>query len=323
MLTLLRKLKNPFADIPVEDRKVILVCLGIAFIFWLLLKLSKEYSVVQHVQISYDLPLGKNFKNTPPTATDVELKSTGWYFLRQAIFGRNLSLSYPVPDEATYNLSYRQLRADIQGLVTDNDKKDVSILNLFFIDYYTDIELQAKKKLPVVVPQRVHLNKEQAALKKIKISPDSILIVGPASQLAQLHQWPTDSLVLEHLDKTYEGKLQLQTPDNGLYLGTKEVKVELGIEQYTEKQLKLPIQVDASISDSIRFFPAYITLNCTVGFDNYEDLSADDFVLKAIIDQDLIRTGSRNAVVRLIQQPKHIKNPSLSHRQVQFVIITP
>ena len=94
------KLKNPLADKSQEDRTVLLICLAIAFVFWLLVKFSKDYTVVREVALSYELPDSKAFANSPPKAVFVNLKAQGWYFLVAGISGKDFHLPYRVPDRS-------------------------------------------------------------------------------------------------------------------------------------------------------------------------------------------------------------------------------
>lgn len=55
------RLKNLLVDKLQEDCIILLICLGIFFVFWLFVKFFKEYIVVWEVQLFYELLEGKVF----------------------------------------------------------------------------------------------------------------------------------------------------------------------------------------------------------------------------------------------------------------------
>ena len=312
------KIKNPFADISPEDRKVLLICLGISFVFWILVKLSKEYTARSHVHITYELPFGLVFTEPPPTSIALDLKAKGWYFFLASVTGREPGLVYQIPPSENYTLSAIQLRGDLTNLLKD---KDVSIENLHFESIHVQLEQQASKRLPIILPTQIQFAAEYDLSKKIRISPDSVTVVGPESRLDSLTEWLADTLKLTGLDQDYEAIVQLSMPQKGFSLSFLEVDVLVEVERYTEKNIKVPVVLDQEFADSIRFFPDTILLKCVIGLSYYNDLKTSDFTIKADLTEHLIKEGKSIVALELTKQPAFVRNVQFSPKVVSFFII--
>ena len=56
-----RKTKDDIRTFFNSDRAILMSCIGIALVFWLLVKLSQSYKTTEDYEISYTLPEGKTF----------------------------------------------------------------------------------------------------------------------------------------------------------------------------------------------------------------------------------------------------------------------
>lgn len=312
------KLKNPFKDLSPDDRKVLIACLAIAFVFWLLVKLSKNYTVHRLAHITYELPLGLNFSEPPPEAVGVDLSAKGWYFLISSFVGKDLDLYYKVPLESSFILSIYDLQVDISTLLKD---KSVSISKLHFEGFNGVLEKETIKRLPVVVPYNIDFAAEYDLASPIKLNPDSITISGPISKIDTLTEWKTDSLILLNVDNDIKKSIPVNLAQNGIKYSHKEIEVSVTVERFTEKNIFVPVQIDSIFTDSIRLFPDKILLKCIMGLGHYDEVDAVDFILRANIDQTLINEGKSTAPLELISQPNYIRSVQFSPRVVEFFIV--
>ena len=61
-----------------EDRATLLACIGIAFVFWLLIKLSQTYRTEKQVLFQFEIPSDKALASVAPEDMTVQLQGTGW-----------------------------------------------------------------------------------------------------------------------------------------------------------------------------------------------------------------------------------------------------
>lgn len=320
MLTTLRKIKikNPFGDTSQEDRNAMAICLGIAFFFWLLVKLSNEYTVVRSSNVAYVLPMGKAFASPPPAQVSFSLTSKGWDFFVAAMLRQNYDLSYEVPDRASFSLNAFDLKSDLEAEISN---KDILITNLSFAGFSSMLEEQEQRKVPVIVTSRLSFADEYDLAAPIAAQPDSVVITGPASQLENTLFWPTDSLVLEDLNEDFKGVLKLQLPQEGLRLAEQEVSINVEVERFTEKSIFVPIELINPTEDSIRIFPDKALVKCVIGLGHYNALTADDFILVADLGRNEINVGKSTMTLELKKQPDYLRSVLISPRSVEFFLI--
>lgn len=322
MLSLMKRLKirNPLADKSPEDRTVLAICLGFAFFFWLLVKFSKEYTVVRTVALAYELPQGKAFVTPPPESVIVNLTAQGWYFLVAGILGNDYELAYAVPDHTVFSLSPTQIRTDLDDLVND---KEVAITNLVFDGIRIALEQQEQVLLPVLLYKELSFAEEHHLADSVIINPDSVWITGPASQVSSLTHWATDSLLLDDLSKDYEGQLSLRTPEDGLRVAPAAVQVKVPVERFTERSIFVDVEVLNPLADSIRLFPDKALIKCVIGLSHYNDLSSKDFRLIADLKKTYIREGKNTVPLELVKYPVYLHNALINPRAIEFFVIKP
>ncbi|WP_367389906.1 hypothetical protein [Lewinella sp. LCG006] len=314
------KIKNPLADISPEDRIILAICLGFAFVFWILVKFSKEYTVVRTVALQYELPQGKAFVTPPPESLIVNLTAQGWYFLMAGILGRKYELAYAVPDHSVFNLTPTQIRTDLDDIVND---KEVEITNLVFDGVRIALEEQEQLLLPVRLFSTLSFAEEHHLADSIIITPDSVWITGPASQIAALTFWAADSLILEDLSKDYIGQLSLRIPEDGLRVAPDAIQVQVPVERFTEKSIFVDVEVVNPLADSIRLFPDKALIKCVIGLRHYNDISAADFRLIADLKKSFIREGKNTVPLELVQSPAYLHNALITPRAIEFFVIKP
>ncbi|MEM1216584.1 MAG: hypothetical protein AAGJ82_12905 [Bacteroidota bacterium] len=311
------KRKLPFAETPVEDRKILAACLAIAFVFWLLVKLSKEYTVTQAWTITYELPDGKTFALAPPRAFSATVQSEGWNFLQSAVTGKSQQLRFRVSDDASYAISTYRVRTDVERQLGDRDLK---VLNITFSDFSSALVLQERKRLPVYVPHALTFAPEHDLKSGIQIQPDSVWVSGPTNLLAGLTAWSTDSLVQNDLSQSLNVTLNLRQPSPELRLNTSTVTVDLVVERYTEKSIFVPIEVVSTTEDSIVFFPDKATLKCVLSLSDFNRPTAADFRLIADLTQQPIENGKTTVALELVQEPGYLHSYSIHPRAVEFFV---
>lgn len=98
-----------------EDRSILLVCIIVAFVFWLLIKLSQTYRAEKAVNFNIQLPQGASLSSLPPDNMVADLEGTGWDLLFDHFYSRELALTYDMDGLNRLNLSGGQLRSDIKA----------------------------------------------------------------------------------------------------------------------------------------------------------------------------------------------------------------
>ena len=312
------KINNPLAGKSREDRTILLLCFGIAFFFWVLVKLSQEYTAEKEVALQFRTPAEKTFLVPPPASVPVKIKGSGWNLFFEFISSKRILLVYDVEGANSYFLSRSQFRSDV---ITNLVSKDLVIEDLNFEGIQLSLEDQYSTKVPIVVPTSFTFKAEHQLARPVTTIPDSIVLLGPRSIVSTIDEWPTDTLVLKDLSVDYAGIISLQQLEPGVKTEPDQVEVQVDVEQYTQKSLFVPVTVLNPPEDSIRIFPEKIKVNCVVGMQYYNELDSEDFTLVADLANLVLSEGKNTVPLELTKQPDFIKSILLNRRSAEFYII--
>lgn len=317
---MLHKLKKRLLaiEMPREDRTLMMICVGISFFFWLLVKLSQVYETGTVVNVLYAIPPGKAFVHAPPSYAEAGLKGTGWQLIRTYSRRKHLSVRYLISADNNTTITGDLLKADISKQLA------YSGVNITYVRYTPVsmlLEANDMKVVPISFKQQMHLAKEYHFTKPVALIPDSVAITGPASLLKKIRVWPTELVQIDELKASVTLNVKLSKARPELRLATQSVKAIVSVEQMTTKELFLPVTIKNAPSDSLRFFPDRIKATCVIGISAYDKLDASDFSLVVDLAQVQLGKGNNTAPIIIETMPEGIEHIQLSKKSVEFLII--
>ena len=300
-----------------EDRAVLLACMGIALVFWLLIKMSQTYRAQKEVTFNISLPQGVSLSDLPPENLIAEIEGTGWDLLFDHFYSRTLRLPYDMEGGNSLNLSRGQLRNDIQAELYSDD---ITVLAI----NYDQVNLKAEDQAQIKVPIRAAVGLQFAPAHQLKdavsLSPDSVTLIGPHSIVSKLTHWDTDSLSFDNLKQTVVTQVKLQQPPPEVKLSVLATEANIEVEPFTEKSVFVPLVVK-NTPDSIRIFPEKVTVTCKLGLSQYDRLSYKDFTAEVDLDGVVPNSSGTTAPILITRQPHFIQSLSFTPKSARFLFV--
>lgn len=310
------KLKIKLPEIQ-EDRRVLLICFGIALVFWILVKLSQTYRLAREVVFDIQIPEGKALATPLPGNAQAIVEGSGWSLLFEVLAQDQLTLRFDLLKQEATVPGVVPLRDPVMKALTSSD---LHIVSINYESLSLKMENRISRRVPVALRHRLTFAPEYDLQNDIRIQPDSVTVSGPASAILALVNWPTDTLRLQQLAAPVNAKVQLAQPPIGSELSVGEVFAEVSVEQFTEKSLFVPLSIPP-LRDSIKFFPDRIKITCVVGLSHYDKLEAADFEIKADLS-DIHPNQLKNTVpIALTRQPDFVRHVFFSPQAVEFFIL--
>lgn len=300
-----------------EDRAILIICIGIALIFWLLVKLSQEYRSTREVTLTFNIPEDKTFSSAPPNDLRVQIEGAGWDLMFDYFANRQVKLVYDLMQTDRMTLSRGQLRTDILNQLSAND---LTIVELNYDNINLVLEEKVSWKVPVVLATDLSFSTGYHLKEPVSIDPDSVTVTGPRSMLNSIRQWGADSLILKNLKISQEKYVSLAKPPREISLSNDRVRTIVPVEQYTEKSLFVPLTV-LNAPDSIKVFPANVQVRCIVGLGQYNSLGAKDFELVLDLKDVPVSESKNTAPINLVRRPEYVKLLSFSPSAAEFYIL--
>lgn len=299
--------------------------MGIASTFWLLNALEKEYTVELTFPVRYtNMPDNKMLINDPPKQFVLDVRSFGFTLLRYKLSMAFSPLVFNVGEiggemitdqnQLRYAISSKQYQKKMADQISGE-------LNLTAIQpdtiyfQFDEIITQKKKVIPNV---KFQLKKQHHLYDEITVIPDSVDVHGPKTILDTLSGVRTVLQNLKELDQLVQRTASLEEIKI-LRFTPKRVTIQIPVEEYTEKQLSIPIAID-SVPDNLKInlFPAEVKVSFMIGLSRFSEINSSDFT--ASVSYTDILNKSDYLPVKLEKVPPHLKSINFLPIKIEYLI---
>lgn len=309
--------KRSFAIDFRQDRAILMICIGIALIFWLLVKLSQTYTSDKAVELSFRTPEDLAFREAPPQDVMIELEGTGWDLLFEYFASSAVPLQYDLVDRRELVLSRNSLRSDLQDQLFSGDLR-ITDINYDRIELV--LEDRVTRRVPIRLRARLTFAPEHQLRRPVGLSPDSVAVTGPVSLLDSIAYWPTDSLVMTSLKSSLKTDVSLKKPPREISLDPRSVQAIISTEQFTQKSLFVPLTVK-NAPDSIQVFPRQIAVTCVLGLSQYEKVNRDAFQFAIDLADVDLQSENNSVLIEMLERPDSVRNIQFTPKAAKYFIV--
>ena len=294
-----------------------MACIGIALVFWLLVKLSQTYTTEKEVRFDFLIPDDMAFSSMPPDDFVAQIEGTGWDLMFEYFRNPEVLLQYNLRSTERPGLNTGQLKGDIFRGLSSND---IKVEEVNYNNISLNLEEKQAKVVPIQLSYALAFRPEYHLQTPLQLIPDSVTVTGPTSIVELVQRWETDSLVLKDLKANVITPVSLAKPARELTLSYDQTIVRVLVEQHTERSLFVPITV-INARDSIKIFPEKIKLSCVVGLSQFNRFDHNDFCLEVDL-QNTPKNKDKNTVpIVLRDAPPFVKNIKFSPKSAEFFIL--
>ena len=289
----------------------------ISFFFWISTKLSNTYTLEQSFSINWnDVPEGiiisdKEYKlNTSIKASGIEVM-----FYRLFLNELNVSLK-----EAKFSSAKGIVNTDRQRFFVEQQLFNNTILNQISpvsLEFeYSNLE---KKNVPIIPKIEFNLRPGYLLDKPLSSIPDSILISGPKTLLDSIHNIETQFFSYDDIFEPFSYIVKLKKISK-IQMPIDEVKINLSVSRYSEKEFILPIEILNLPKDKrVKLFPPKVKVKVTLPVSIISTVKDSDFSL--VVDyNEIVYDKARELELSINKQPPAIKQIILEPKKVNFLI---
>ncbi len=298
-----------------KERRTKLIILLIAFVFWLFVKLSKEYRTSETIAVVCELPDSLAWSSPPPQSIHVSYSGEGWSLMRS--FSRKpIVIKLPQLGVGNITLDRRQILPFLERQFS----KGAQIIDFTPDNFSLSIDQKLQKTLPIKVYYQPTFEQGYTQKGTLQVVPDSVHVLGPKSIVENMQFVGTELWKPENNKSSIKNHpLQLLDQDNILILNPDVVSVTLNVEQFTEKSFFVPIDL-LNAQDSIRIFPDKVKISFSIPLSLFDAAQPADFQLVA--DFKDIKPGSKTNTlpIQVRKQPSTISNLRFRSKAIEFFI---
>lgn len=291
-----------------SERAMLMICISIAFLFWLGLKLSKTYRTNLTYTIEYVLPNGKTFAKKPSNQVEIKLEGEGWDLMVNNLFkNQNEKINYSLTENPQQFVNETNIKNKVKQLLPP----DINILEINLPETSIALEKMDQKKVPIRLVTSTDIGMGYQLSPETQIMPDSVIITGPISLVDSINEWNTKRIVIKEYPTSSFKKIALApSTSDAVRTDLKSVKVKLEMEQMTEKIFQLPIKFKPSqgtnTDNEIITIPSFVTVKAKVLAKNYDKITEKDLELfcesmlqpnDSIDTKAIIKITSKNSAI--------------------------
>jgi YbbR domain-containing protein len=322
-----KKTENP------EDKKGIrlnrsmvtfFICLMGSAFFWLLLSLSKEYSITLSFPVAYhNVPKDRVISNHLPESIDIEIRAKGFNLLSYKFYSARETISIDLKDarpleSRNHSFLLTNLRTD---KITAQFSNSIRIIKISPDTIFLNFNKKVTKRVRVVPKIKVECAEEFQLTDSVHLDPEYIDISGAADVLEHVDSITTMPMVLRNVNKPMLVKIALAKTSTLKYTeySVPTVDAIINVAKFTEASIELPVEVEnLPAGYSLKTFPDKVMVKYNVAFENYEKVNASQFRL--IVDYNKVEQGSNKLKLQLVQHPSTVRAVKLQTEKVEFII---
>lgn len=296
-----------------EKLTVFLICFFVALVFWILNALGKYFDYTCSVALEVkNIPIFSELNSSLPSSVNITLHGKG-FDLAQWRFGnkqKKVIIDFSA-DELKSFLVSKKNNLPIEVIIKNKflpPNGDISVLKVDPPTLLVDLSSRNIKKIYVRPLINVFCKPQFEISGPVQVNPPYINAAGPDSILSKTDTIYTELLQLNNLDKSINADLKIiNLFPNSLLLEKQKVGITIPIEEYTEGEISIPIQL-TSYANTYMLIPDKIKVRYTAPLSKFLAVSKDDFNARA----DINPARARNlADVKLTKIPQGVRVVSI------------
>lgn len=314
----IKKLKSFFLS---KDILSFLLFLVLSASFWFVNALGKDRETIISIPIRYiGVPQNIAITNLPPTEILLNVKDQGlrlFSYSHQPLTPLAIDLSRVFYQKGEILITSDQLNGKIKRYM--HLQPTTSILEVQPDSILVQYEKLSMVILPIEFVSKIELANQYILSDKIQLEPSTVTVFGPKRVLDTLKSIRTELKEYNNLSDTSIFSCKLK-PVNNVRFSTKEIKVSIFVELFTEKKIQIPItNINCPKHLSIRTFPAVVNATYSVGLSHFNAFNPND--IKVFIDYNDIKTNKESKQrLKIINNTVHITNLRISPQEVEFIL---
>lgn len=293
-----------------------------SFLIWLLITFSKEYATVITYSVSYkNLPQNKLLQEAPNDNIDIAIKATGFKILRSKLSNKKINIDVSnlarKKGDRFYILTKNQTSKIqnqlLSGVLINEIQKDTIFLNL---------GLLTSKKVALKPNVNINYHIGYDLVNTVKVTPDSIVVSGPESQIKKLNFLNLSKLDLNDVKNNFTKKVSILNPvkENNLKFSTLEATISGKVEKITEGSLQVPFSVINLPKDvSLTTLSDKVEVTFIVPLSDFAKVSTTSFKIQC--DYAVSEKNNLSYLIpKVLAKPAVVKSIKIIPTKIDFLI---
>lgn len=248
-----------------ERAVVSIVAFIMAMSLWFIVNLNSDYNININVPLELGtIPDDMALVEGLPEFIQVEVSGDGWKLI-------NL---YNNPPDVFIDVTEGEVNLFDQVRQRFSVEQDVSVLKVQPFIVNIGLEPKISKKVPIRLNTDISFMERYGVVGTPAISPDSVMITGSASQVADLDEWIIpDTLALSEVRDDINQVIEIGASNPLIETSINEVTYFADISEFTESEITVYIRTqDLPRGKVINYNPSAVSIRFDVPLEQYTEI---------------------------------------------------
>ncbi|MBT8385689.1 MAG: hypothetical protein KJO83_08245 [Bacteroidia bacterium] len=302
--------------------KMLLLFLGLSFLFWILIKMSKEYTDVVQFKVDYiNLPKGKMLQGEVDGNIDIIITTYGFNFVKYRLGKKNVKVDLKNIRRKKGSLYY-QLSKDLLPQIKKQVTSDVEVISIQPDSLFFNLGLSKTKEVLIVPDMNIQYRSGYNLKGSLEVDPKYLTISGPENLIDSIEKIATENMVLTDVYESIETTLPIIKLDKKMRVtfSTDKVKIKGIVEKFTEATLKLPVEIqNLPKGYTISIIPEEVEVLFNIGLSDYNKINQNDF--KVVCDYNrTAKDGLNYLIPEVLSKPEMVTEIKIVPNQIEFLL---
>lgn len=310
-----QKLKNN------KKLRVFFLFFFLSLLFWMLIKLSREYVGQTSVRLDYvDVPENKMLQVDPLDKVTVTLKTIGFNLFKHKISSKKISISLSNLKRkggTTYYFISSDLLTDVAEEFSKGEVITIKPDTLFF-----DLGKSTSKKLKVWPNLKIEFQSGFNLSGDLKVDPKEITISGPKAQVDSIIEIKTKLLELSNVNESIDREVAIDINKKYSKINYSDTKVKVigTVEKFTERTISTKFRIiNGPSTHKIVTFPKEVELVFQIGLSDFNKIDKKDF--SVVCDYSDSKLNEIDYLIpKLVKKPTIVKDVKIIPSKIQFLL---
>ncbi|WP_405607625.1 CdaR family protein [Polaribacter sp. Asnod1-A03] len=291
-------------------------------LMWLLITLSKDYSVTLTFPVSFsNIPQDKLLQDKTTKKIDVLVQASGYNILRSRFRNKEIILKGNVLNRKKVN-KYYFLTKDQLSNIKNQLLSGIQLEEVLQDTIYLNLATLTSKKVALLPNLNIKYQVGYENSEDLKLTPDSIVVSGPKDQIEKISNLKLEFLKLENVKSDFSKELKIVIPGNSSKIKTSSRKAILSgkVERFTEGSIEVPIEI-INLPEGVELttLNKKVEIVYVVGLSNFDKI--DESFFRVYCDYKLAEENNLNYLLPKVELKSNlIKSYKVLPNKIDFLI---
>ncbi len=300
--------------------RVFLLFLLLSFLFWTLIKLSREYiSEVEFGLVYTDVPKNKLIQNEPAEKLKLTLKTSGFKLLRYGFKPKVLEYTLTEIDRKTGTEYYSETSSNINFLQAQLSAETV-VLNAEPDTLFFDLGVRKSKEVTVISEVEFEFKTGFNFVEPFRIEPAKVTVSGPEKVIDTITEVFTQKITFQDLSASFNRTVGVLPPNDVVDVSEKEVSIMGEVDKITDGSFTIPFEViNLPRNYLISTYPKEVKVVFQVALKDFNKIPENSFRVQC----DYKHSEDNNLdylIPQIVDKPEIIFEAKVVPNKIEFLI---